>query len=827
MKSMLPASLGPSRDGGALSPPAVAPGLASGSAFGLRQHGAPIGASPRILVIDDNVSILDVFYKILAGDQDTSAEALNALEATLFDCVVADSPTRPGFVVDRVQDGEQGCQKALAARAEDHPYSVAFVDMRMPGGWDGLHTIEALWRADPDIQVVICTAYSDYSWDDITARLGHSDRLLILRKPFEKIEVLQLACALSNKWWLFRQRQADFDELERRVEERTQHLQLALSERLSYETQLQYQVTHDVLTGLPNRNLLDDRIAQSIAQAGRAGQRPAVLFLNLDRFKFINDSFGHSAGDILLKAIAARLKMLVREIDTVARLGGDEFVIMLSGLAQTEEVGNIANKLLAALAQPFAVEGNELHVTGSIGISVYPNDGGDSQTLLKRADTAMYRAKEEGGNQLRFYTAEMGVQAENRVTLENALRLALGRQELELHYQPKVDLRSGRIRGVEALIRWRHPEIGLILPDRFIPLAEESGLIVPIGEWVLRTACAQAKAWHEAGYAGLSMAVNLSARQFRQQDVPALVRTILSDSGLAAPYLELELTESVLMQDSETVADALRELKEIGVMLSLDDFGTGYSSLSYLKRFPIDVVKIDRSFITDVTSNADSASLTRAIITMAQSLKMKTVAEGVETEDQLGFLNSNQCDAIQGYYFSRPLPNKQMVALLYEGKHIVANSVELKAADRTVLFVDDDHEAIAALNHALERQDGYHIISTACTQKALALLATHPVAVLISAAFMAQMSETEFYRCVNGLYPQTTCVILSSGKGCATERPNDGTVYKLLTKPWEDTVLLERLAGAFRHHGADAGDQRIGKKDLNSLLLVEGETVKP
>jgi EAL domain-containing protein (putative c-di-GMP-specific phosphodiesterase class I) len=331
--------------------------------------------------------------------------------------------------------------------------------------------------------------------------------------------------------------------------------------------------------------------------------------------------------------------------------------------------------VIAAFAKPFAVGGQELHVTASVGLSVYPEDGDNSETLLKHADAAMYRAKEQGGNGLQFYAQEMGALAEERVTLQNALCRALERREFELHYQPQVDLMSGRIRGVEALIRWRRPDVGLVAPDRFISLAEETGLIVPIGEWVLRTACAQAVVWQAAGHRDLRMAVNLSARQFRQQDMAALVRDVLAETGLDAKHLELELTESVLMKDPELVAQTLRQLKEIGVSLSLDDFGTGYSSLSYLKRFPIDVVKIDRAFVRDVTVSSDDAALTLAIIAMARSLNMSTVAEGVETLGQLSFLIRNRCDAMQGYHFSRALPVDETSALLLEGKRLVIESL--------------------------------------------------------------------------------------------------------------------------------------------------------
>ncbi len=362
--------------------------------------------------------------------------------------------------------------------------------------------------------------------------------------------------------------------------------------------------------------------------------------------------------------MAARLRATVREVDTVARLGGDEFVIVLSAMTHPGDGEIAAQKVLDAFVPPILMEGHELHVTTSIGISVFPEDGLNAEVLLKTSDAALYIAKDKGRNCFQFYTSQMGVQVEEQAELVNALTQAVARNELEIHYQPKVDLTSGAVSGVEALLRWRRPGIGLISPDIFIPLAELTGLIIPIGEWVLRTACAQAKAWHDAGHAGLTMAVNISARQFRLNNVQDLVRSALADSGLNAACLELELTESVLMHDKESAVKALQQLKEIGVVLTLDDFGTGYSSLSYLKEFPIDVIKIDKSFINDVASSVDGASLTRSIISMAESLHMTTVAEGVETEEQLSFLNTNRCDRMQGHYFSRPLAASEMNALL-------------------------------------------------------------------------------------------------------------------------------------------------------------------
>jgi diguanylate cyclase (GGDEF)-like protein/PAS domain S-box-containing protein len=428
--------------------------------------------------------------------------------------------------------------------------------------------------------------------------------------------------------------------------------------------QMAHQANHDGLTQLPNRQLFEDRLSHAIARAQRGGEALAVLFVDLDHFKRINDSLGHAAGDLLLRQVAARLQAGVREEDTVARLGGDEFVILLEDVPHAELATVVARKLVDALLPPFSVEAHEFFITCSIGISLFPKDGSDGPALLKNADTAMYRAKEQGRNTFRFYTAEMNVQILARLSLENELRYALERQQLQLHYQPQLDLASNRLIGVEALLRWHHPERGLIPPADFIPLAEDTGLILPIGEWVLRTACAQAKAWQTQGLAPLRVAVNLSVRQFLQADLAALVAQTLHDTGLAPHTLELEITESLLMRDLEGATVTLRALKTMGVQLAIDDFGIGYSSLSYLKRFPLDRLKIDRSFVRDLSSDPDDAAITLAIIAMAHSLRLRVLAEGVETPAQLAFLRAQHCNEIQGFFCSRPLPAEAMTHYL-------------------------------------------------------------------------------------------------------------------------------------------------------------------
>ena len=437
-----------------------------------------------------------------------------------------------------------------------------------------------------------------------------------------------------------------------------------VTERKRMEQQLMRQATQDSLTHLPNRTMLYDRIQQAIVFAKRAKQMVNILFIDLDRFKIINDSLGHAVGDELLKAVSSRLQKCMRESDTIARMGGDEFVAVLT--AQTDEANAIptVRKILKILAEPFNVNKQELLLSCSIGISSYPNNGADPETLIKNADTAMYRVKEDHGNSFRFYTEEINSRALEKLRLENQLRHAIENKEFVLYYQPLIDLNSGKIVGVEALIRWQHPELGLVPPLDFIPLAEETALIVPIGEWVLRTACAQCKTWQDMKITPIKMAVNLSAIQFKQAPMDVLIKEILTESNLEPKYLELELTETTIIENADAIIETLNNLKAMGIHLVIDDFGTGYSSLGYLKRLPIDKLKIDRSFIKDVDSSTDDAAIVLAVIAMANSLKINVVAEGMETKSQLGFLRFHRCDEIQGYYFSRPLTAEACTELL-------------------------------------------------------------------------------------------------------------------------------------------------------------------
>jgi diguanylate cyclase (GGDEF)-like protein/PAS domain S-box-containing protein len=431
--------------------------------------------------------------------------------------------------------------------------------------------------------------------------------------------------------------------------------------------QMTHSAQHDVVTNLPNRLLLNDRLTQSIALARRQNRPIAVIFLDLDRFKYINDSLGHATGDELLRSISKRLLAGVRASDTVSRQGGDEFVILLSEITYPEDAATSARKILLSLNAPHSIGGQDLHINGSVGISVYPDDGEDAETLIKNADMAMYHAKEKGRNNFQFFKAEMNLKAVERQSLESSLRRALEREEFLLHYQPKVNLDTGEITGVEALLRWQQPDRGLVPPSQFVPIAEDCGLIIPIGRWVLYEACRQAREWQEAGLPFKQISINVSAAEFRAKTFLAGVSTTLRETGLEARYLDLELTEGVLMADAESTAAVLQELKKMGVRLAVDDFGTGYSSLSYLQQFPIDVLKIDKSFVHRITGDSDASPLVSAIIDMGKNLKQRVIAEGIETQEQLAFLQAQHCAEGQGYLFSRPLAAAQFANLLQLG----------------------------------------------------------------------------------------------------------------------------------------------------------------
>ncbi|MGF6112294.1 EAL domain-containing protein [Pseudomonas sp. ADAK2] len=592
----------------------------------------------RILIIDDTPSIHLDFRKILDPDAEEE-QTLAGTEEALFGTL---QPDRLTFQLDSAYQGQEALDLVKRARAEGRPYALAFTDMRMPPGWDGLETIEQLWKADPSLQIALCTAYSDYSWEAMAERLEFGDQLLVLKKPFDSLEIRQMASALTWKWQMAQDAAMKVLSLEQTIEARVHEL-LKVSHLLQY----------DILTELPNSTLLGDRLNQSLALSRRHDKQLAVMFLGLDRFKRINNALGHPAGDEMLKRVGQSLVATVRESDSVFRYGSDEFVVILADVRHPQQTKGIAEKLLNAIRAPQHIAGHDLSVTASLGISIYPEDGLDAIVLIKKAETAMRNVKENGPNDFSFFIDEMNQRAREQQSIESGIRLALERNEFVLHYQPKIDLSSGQVVGAEALIRWKKPGQGWVYPSDFIAVAEDSGLIVPLTKWVMAQACRQACIWKTAGLPKICISVNVSAIDFRQRDFVESIELILKQTGMDPTLLELEITEGVLMQNVDATVTALNRIKALGVRLAIDDFGTGYSSLSYLRRFPIDVLKIDQSFIRGLSRDSSDAALVSAIISLGKSLKLTVIAEGIETLEQLDFLKAHHCEEGQGYYFSK------------------------------------------------------------------------------------------------------------------------------------------------------------------------------
>ena len=599
----------------------------------------------RVLIADDEETVLDAYREVFASaSSSTDANALHDLKARLFGGAArgAAPASTQAFDLHCCRNAEQAVAAVQAALASGQPFSVIFLDMRMPPGPDGAWAAAHIRESDPDVDIIIATAYSDVDPRQITAQVPPEDKLFYLQKPFHPHEARQLALALGRKW--------------------------------QAESQVRQLAYFDSLTGLPNRVLFLDRLSQTIEMARRHQRKAAVLFLDLDNFKRINDTLGHTFGDEILKITAKRLRHCVRASDvvthptpqgTAARLGGDEFTMLLAEIASIKDPAVVAQRILEQMAEPMRLANHEVIVTPSIGIAVFPDDGEDDETLLKNADLAMYFAKNSSPNSFQYYQAAMNTAALNRLKVESYLRQAVAREEFTLNYQPQMDLGTGSISGVEALLRWNNEDLGNVSPVDFIPIAEESGLIVAIGKWVLRTACVQAKTWRDQGVPLPRMGVNVSVKQFVQRDFAEMVAQVLAETGLEPEVLEIEITESLLMRDSDGAAATLGKLKALGVQLAIDDFGTGYSSLSRLKEFPIDRLKIDRSFVRVVDTNLNDQAIASAVIAMAGSMNMRVVAEGVETSDQLDFLRSKRCDEIQGYFLSRPLsPEKAEEFLL-------------------------------------------------------------------------------------------------------------------------------------------------------------------
>jgi diguanylate cyclase (GGDEF)-like protein/PAS domain S-box-containing protein len=555
----------------------------------------------------------------------------------------------------------------------------------------------------------------------------------------------------------------------------------------------------DGLTGLPNRDTLLDNLGEILSASHANGSGFALLYLDLDRFHTFNQTIGPIAADQLLLEIVSRLSGAVRSNDLIARSGADEFVMVLNGTLDKNVCGETAKRILQRVAQPITVEEHTLEVTGSIGIARYPLDAGSAEDLLRAAFLAQAEARHEGGDRYHFFAPEMEALANTQRDISSQLRHAVDRGELRLHFQPQLSLASGQIVGVEALVRWQHAVQGLVPPGAFIPVAEETGLIIAISEWVLREACRRAKEWQDARMPGIRIAVNLSARHFRYNTLPETVASVLTETGLEAKYLELELTESAIMQDPGKAVRIVDRLKNLGVRISLDDFGTGYSSLAYLSRFAIDRLKIDQSFIRDITTNPVNASIATATIAMAHKLGKIVVAEGVETEAQMHFLRRHDCDEMQGYLFSRPVPAEELQVILSEGRHLNFGTETGPATANTLLLVDDEQNVLNALRRLL-RREGYQILTAGSGAEGLELLALHQVQVIVSDQRMPGMSGVEFLSKVKELYPETVRISLSgySEISTVTDAINKGAIWKYITKPWDDESLLQEIRTAFR-----------------------------
>jgi diguanylate cyclase (GGDEF)-like protein len=606
----------------------------------------------RILIADDEEPVLDAYRAVFSDNRPSaSASALHDLKAKLFSGSGSEKPLseKPGSDVDLFnahycRDAEQAVQAVRRAVADGTPFAVAFLDMRMPPGEDGVWAATHIRECDPEVDIVIATAFSDTDPRQITAQVPPEEKLFYVQKPFHPHEVRQMALALGRSKW-------------------------------SVENRFRQLAHYDSLTGLPNRTLFLDRMNQTITSARRHNRKAGVLFIDLDNFKRINDSLGHSFGDEILKITADRLRHCARACDAVmgplrevsaARLGGDEFTILLSEIDAAQNCTIVAQRILQAFVEPMRLHNDEVIMTPSIGIATFPDDGEDVQTLLKNADLAMYFAKHSGPNSFEYHQDSMNATTLQRITLEKNLRQAIARDEFTLHYQPQTDMITGVLKGAEALLRWDNEELGSVPPAEFVPVAEQCGLILAIGEWVLRTACLQAKAWRDRGVKLPRIGVNVSAKQFYQQNFPLVVERVLEDTQLEPHVLEIEITESLLMENTDRAIATMHGLRALGVQIALDDFGTGYSSLSRLKEFPIDCLKIDHSFVRDISTDANDQAIASAVLAMAGSLNMRVVAEGVETSAQFDFLKLKQCNEMQGYLICRPLPAEKLEEFLLQ-----------------------------------------------------------------------------------------------------------------------------------------------------------------
>jgi diguanylate cyclase len=603
----------------------------------------------RVLVADDEAEVRNAYRQILLEtDMSSETAVFHNLRERLFSKSIPDPMAKnPSGETTFAPFFCEGAEAAVAAVREglaaDDPFAVVFLDMRMPPGPDGVWAAARIRELDPAVEIVLCTAYSDVDPREIGGMVPPEEKLSYLQKPFHPHEIRQMTISLASKW-------------------RSEHRIV----RLAY---------FDALTGLPNREQLRNRLGSTLASAKQHQRMLAVLYLDLDNFKRVNDTLGHAVGDELLRLVSARLRSSLRSDGSVedlptarsshiARLGGDEFIVVLPSIRSADDAAAVAARLIAELQEPMRLALHTLVVTPSVGVALFPGDGVEVDTLLRNADLAMYFAKRKGPGMFAFFDASMNDAALHRFTLEAKLRGALERGEFTLHYQPQFDVRTGGVSGMEALLRWTNEELGVVPPAEFIPVAEETGLILSIGEWVLRTACAQTKAWVDEGLPVTRMAVNVSGQQFILKDFPRLVADIIKEAGIEPSMLELEITESVVMKDEAWAETALAQLKELGVMLAIDDFGTGYSSFGRLRHFAVDRLKIDRSFMTSLIDCSDDRAIAAAIIAMSRSMRISVTAEGVESFPQLLFLQEHDCHEAQGFLFSRALPAADAEKLL-------------------------------------------------------------------------------------------------------------------------------------------------------------------
>ncbi len=705
-----------------------------------------------------------------------------------------------GYLTKTAASGEE----ALASISQSPP-DLILLDVMMPG-MDGHHVARVL-KADPvtsDIPIIMVTAQIDRSARLAGLTAGAEE---FLTKPVDRAELwIRVRNLLRLKSF------ADF--LKNHSDMLEQEVQARIAE-------LEHLANYDQLTGLPNRTLFYETLQETLAEASNSGWMVCVLFIDLDHFKNVNDTLGHAIGDELLRQFSNRLVQCVHTRDTVGRLGGDEFALILMMQEGQHAATHVANKVREALREPFDLKGHDVTVTASIGITVHPDDASDPETMLKYADTAMYRAKQAGRDTFRFFTAQMNAEALAQIKLEKAVRKAVENAEFVLFYQPKVQLSSGRITGLEALLRWQRPGLGLASPSDFIPVLEETGLIVSVGTWVIDAACAQIGRWMRSPIGPIQVSVNVSGRQFIEGDLEGDVVKALAAHAIPADLLELELTESSLMANTARTITTLLNLKKLGVQISIDDFGTGYSSLAYLRRFPIDKLKIDIAFIRDITTNPDAAAIALTIIRMAHGLKLDVIAEGVETEAQLEYLRRHGCDQIQGYHFSRPLPLSEIEQVLREEKRLAPTDGIANAPLKTLLLVDDEPDILVALQRVL-RLEGYNILTARSAAEGFDLLAVHPVQVIVCDQRMPLMSGAEFLDRVKGLYPDALRIVLSgyTDLELVMDSINRGSIYRFYTKPWNSDVLRDNIREAFRHYALMHGG-RLGQSES------EGPSIHP